>query len=181
MHSLIKSVLAVTLGAMTIVVPGTAAQASSGLTLTPPATVTGNTTGDCYAVNFGYAVAPDATASSWTLEVTVTHPDGSLEGGDFFTDDDLAAGSGSETLCHFSDPYGTYTITGILTTKDADYNTLEVLETSTTFRYVGPTHSVTTMTLSSHRLYAGHPVTMTARAMRAGKGWANAQIGRAHV
>jgi hypothetical protein len=32
------------------------------------------------------------------------------------------------------------------------------------------------MSLSRHRLFAGHPVTINARAMRAGTGWATAKI-----
>ena len=121
-------------------------------------------------------MANDPAVASWTLDVTVTHPDGSLEGGDFFSDGDLPTGTGTETLCPYSDPFGTYTITGTLTTRDASYNTLEVIPTSTTFRYVAPAHSVTTLTLSSHRLYPGHPVTMKLRATRAGVGRPNVRI-----
>jgi hypothetical protein len=164
------------LGAMVVLLPSSAAHAASGVTLSPPNTITGNTAGDCYEATYGYAVAQDPAVASWTLDVTVTHPDGSVEGGDFFSDSDLPTGTGTQTLCPYSDPYGTYTITGTLTTMDASYNTLEVIPASTTFRYVGPGHSVTTMTLSAHRLYAGHPVTMKLRAVRAGAGWANVRI-----
>jgi hypothetical protein len=175
-RSLMKSVLALTLGAMVVVLPSTAAHAASGVALTPPATINGNTAEDCYSADYGYAVAPDTAVASWTLDVTVTRPDGSLEGGDLFSDSDLPTGTGSQTLCPYSDAYGTYTITGTLTTMDDSYNTLEVLPSSTTFRYVGPAHSVTSMTLSGHRLYAGHPLKMKLHAMRAGTGWAHAKI-----
>jgi hypothetical protein len=176
LRNLVKSVLALALGAMAIVIPSTAAHAASGLILTPPGTVNGNTAEDCYDATYGYALSLDPAVASWALDVTVTRPDGSHEGGDFFTEADLPTGTSSELLCPYSDPYGTYTITATLTTRDASYNTLEVIPTASTFRYVGPAHSLTTMSLSAHRLYAGHPVRMKIRALRAGRGWANAKV-----
>ncbi|MDX6264327.1 MAG: hypothetical protein QOH84_6015 [Kribbellaceae bacterium] len=175
-RGLFRSTIVLAVGAVAIVLPTSAAQAASGVTLTPPATVHGNTAEDCYPASFHYAISVDPAVASWTLDVTVISPDGSIAGGDLFTDIDLATGSNVQSLCPYSDPYGTYTISGTLTTRDSSFNTLEVTSTAANFQYVRPVHSVTQFQVSRHRLYLGHQVKMKIRTMRAGKAWANAKV-----
>lgn len=166
--------LAVATALAAFTLPVSTAQAASGFSITPPGTIQGE---DCYDAAVTYAVAPDPAVASWTIDLSIYHPDGSYEGGDFLSSgSNLPNGTSAELLCGDLDPYGRYTVQATLETHDASDNLLQSIPTATSFAFIPPAKSTTHMTVSSGNVYPGHPITVKVRVTRQGKPWAHVKV-----